>query len=66
MKCPHCEAVINRLNLKEVDGSVPFGSAKWKCVTYGCPSCQKVISAQIDPVALKTDILAGVKKLLGR
>lgn len=66
LKCPHCEAVINRVILKEVDGSVPFTSNTWKCVAYGCPSCQKAISVQIDPVALRTEILAGVKKLLGR
>jgi len=40
----------------------------WKWVAYSCPNlmCAKIISVWIDPIAIKTDIINGVLKWLGR
>ncbi len=65
MKCPKCEKPVFSVTVTPIDGNVPFGTA-WKCVAYSCVSCQSVLSVQIDPIAIKTDILNGVAKLLGR
>lgn len=65
MKCPHCDKPIMTVTMEEVEGRVLFGKT-WRCVAYGCPLCQKVISVEIDPIALKTDILSGVAQLLGK
>ena len=32
----------------------------WKGITYLCPKCQTVLGVGIDPVALKTDMVAEV------
>jgi hypothetical protein len=48
-----------------VEAGVPFGT-KWNTIILCCPHCQTAISAQIDPVALKTDIVAEVVKKLKR
>lgn len=66
MKCPHCDKVLTRVTLKPLDGQIPLDQSKWKCVAYGCPVCQKAISIQMDPIALKADTIAEVKRLLGR
>lgn len=67
MKCPHCDRPITRVNIQEMEGNTaPLGRMKWHCVGYACPLCQKIISVQIDPIAIKTDTIAEVKKLLGR
>lgn len=58
--CPKCEKVVTRLKINGVEGQVPFGST-WKCITLCCPLCNTVLSAQIDPVAIKTDIVNALK-----
>lgn len=63
MKCPHCEGAITSVSIKDLDGTVA-GRTPWRCIGYTCPLCSKLISVQIDPVALKTDILRGVEALL--
>jgi hypothetical protein len=63
-KCPKCDALVTRLDFNAVEASVPGDS--WKAVTYNCPFCCAVLGCQIDPIAVKTDIVNEVKKLLGR
>ncbi len=66
MKCPHCDKAITRVTMKPLDGQVPFETTKWKCVAYGCPLCQKAISVQIDPLAIKEETVAELLRRLGR
>lgn len=61
--CPKCEKPITRLVMTSVKASVPLGTV-WNSVTYNCPSCKTVISASIDPVAIKTDIVNELTKKL--
>ena len=58
--CPKCEKPVLRLKINGIDGQVPFG-ASWKCITLSCPLCNTVLSAQIDPVAIKSDIVNALK-----
>lgn len=62
-KCPKCEKIIYSLNLTEVEASAFMGT-KWRTVTYNCPHCSTVLGCQIDPIAIKTDIVSEVLKSL--
>lgn len=55
-KCPKCEKIISSLNLSEVESNIFIGT-KWRTVTYNCPHCSTVLGCQIDPIAIKTDIV---------
>jgi len=65
MKCPHCGNPITGVTMKAVSGSVLFGH-QWNCVAYACPNfaCQKVLSVQVDPIAIKADIVNELMKRL--
>ncbi len=64
-KCPKCESTITNVKIEGVDVYVSMNK-RWRGVSYICPSCNSVLSVQIDPVALKTDIINGVvKKIKG-
>ena len=60
-KCPHCDHTITEVRISPVPGKAENGSG-WKCVTYNCPSCRAVLSAQIDPVAIHESLLSEIKK----
>jgi len=63
-KCPHCGKLVTSLRGNALEATINVKS--WKAVTYSCPACHSILSCQIDPVALKTDIINGVvKKLRG-
>jgi uncharacterized protein with PIN domain len=61
-KCPKCGKVISSVKFEEVAGSVGIGGTEWKCISCCCKSCNTVISVQIDPIAIKTDILHALGK----
>lgn len=61
-KCPKCESVITKVIAGHVPIEVPMGD-NWNGIAYACPSCKTVLSVQIDPIALKNDI---VDELLDR
>lgn len=63
MKCPHCDKPILQVSIQPVTGSVPFGS-QWNCIAFVCALCQNAISMQIDPIAIKTDIVNELMKRL--
>jgi hypothetical protein len=55
-KCPKCEATITRAIAGHVSVEVPMGDG-WNGIAYSCPACRTLLSVQIDPVALKSDIV---------
>ena len=57
-QCPKCASPISYVNLETV--SVKARGASWNGVSYLCPSCNAVLSVEIDPIALKTDIVREV------
>ena len=64
-KCPYCGKIITSLRLNGVEASEPLGMS-WNAVTYNCPFCSSVLGCQIDPVAIKNDIVNEIIKKLGR
>jgi len=59
-KCPSCEKSISKVKIDGIQGDV-VGGRSYNCVSYICPYCNIVISVQIDPIAIKTDIVNVVK-----
>lgn len=60
-KCPYCEKPLSTVAATGVDVVVGL-EHRWKGVTYACPYCQKILGVEIDPIALKADIVAQIKK----
>jgi hypothetical protein len=63
--CPHCGKPAHTVTIEPIDGSVLLGST-YKCIAFKCNACQKILSVQIDPIAVKADIVNDVAKLLGK
>ena len=64
-KCPKCDKSIIQPSIICKDGQVPMGPS-WKTIMITCPYCHVVLGAQIDPIAIKTDIVNDLfKKLRG-
>jgi hypothetical protein len=62
--CPKCNLLVSSVIIESVNGS--SNSNQWNCISYSCPSCKTVLNVQIDPIALKADVIEGViKKLRG-
>lgn len=57
--CPKCEKMLTSVTIEDVDVVVGMQS-KWRGISYLCPYCRTILSVGIDPVALKTDTIAGV------
>lgn len=59
-KCPKCDKTITNVKIEDVKVGTVGSTNKLRGISYLCPSCNAVLSVQIDPVALKTDIINGV------
>jgi transposase-like protein len=64
-KCPKCDAVMPTVKIQGVTARELMGSS-WNAISYQCPTCETVLSVEIDPIALKSDIVNEVAKRLGR
>jgi hypothetical protein len=62
-KCPKCDRIVPKIYCEGIDIEVP-GGASWKGINHCCPFCHAVLSVQIDPIAIKTDIIDGLFKKL--
>lgn len=60
-KCPFCDNQLMEVKAEEIAIKYPAGSV-WKGASYICPFCNKIISIQIDPIAIKAEIINGIKK----
>ncbi|NJO34446.1 MAG: hypothetical protein HC869_16285 [Rhodospirillales bacterium] len=65
-KCPKCEKVVRTVNVERIDISAGIGRATWVGVSYVCPTaaCRTVLGVEIDPIALKADIVKEVRKAI--
>jgi hypothetical protein len=52
-KCPKCDRLVSQLLMEEV--MIRAADGFLRGVSYLCSSCHYVVSAAIDPVALKAD-----------
>lgn len=62
-KCPKCEKVITHVN--HVDLTIHALTKRVTGNGYACPLCQTIISVEVDPIAIKTDTLNAIRKMLG-
>ncbi|HXA75556.1 MAG TPA: hypothetical protein VNV41_00335 [Candidatus Acidoferrales bacterium] len=63
--CPKCEKHVGHVNIAEVSVGQIFGQ-QWRGIKYCCASCGCVLSVAVDPIAIKSDIVAEVLRGLGR
>jgi hypothetical protein len=63
--CPHCSNPVRDLEVDDVHLCVG-GQPKWIGMSYGCRSCRKVISVQMNPLTIAHDTAQEVLKLLKR
>jgi hypothetical protein len=63
--CPHCKSPVAAVNISDVQGLTNLQN-KWNCIAYSCQACNCIISVQMDPVALRTDTLTEIARLLGK
>jgi hypothetical protein len=64
-KCPKCEKLVIYATYSTPDIK-QLGGHSWKGISINCSFCQTVLSIAIDPIAIKSDIVAEIKKMLGR
>ena len=57
-RCPRCEKSITKLDLQMLE------SGHYQAVAHCCPYCHGVLGAEIDPLAVRTEIVAQVEELL--
>ena len=63
-KCPKCGKAITRLKLASVVSSIDAQKKNFPTAIFMCPSCNSVLGAQIDPVAVMSGTVKGVAKAL--
>jgi hypothetical protein len=61
--CPHCNAIVKSVNIAEVTGVMSL-QPRWRCISYSCQTCGKVISIEMDSFALKREIIDGLMERL--
>jgi hypothetical protein len=56
--CPKCNHSLSGVDSEHM--TVFSGMQQWNGIAYSCPACHVLLSVEIDPVALKADIVAEV------
>lgn len=56
-RCPKCDNTALTVKLESIEIREPGASSGWNGVSYVCQSCNCILGVQIDPVALRTDIV---------
>jgi uncharacterized protein with PIN domain len=64
-KCPKCDKTIAHAKAEAIELRVSPKEI-YKGVSYLCPACKAVLGVEIDPIALKADIVRMVVERLGR
>lgn len=63
--CPSCDKVLSSVNFDEVNVK-SLGSQTWRGTAFLCPFCRHILSVQIDPIAIKSDLIDELLRRLGR
>lgn len=58
-KCPKCEFIVKDVILEPIHAKA--GSKTFNALCFICPTCETVISVQMDPLTLKNDLLKELK-----
>jgi hypothetical protein len=65
--CPKCDKPVSSVTTCNVEvNTIPSPGHTWRGVEHCCPSCGCILGVQIDPVALKTDIVEEILHALGK
>lgn len=56
-KCSKCEKQLTHVHFEAVSIRQAFGVSGWKGVSYLCPNCKSILGVQIDPIAIRTEIV---------
>lgn len=62
-KCPKCENIPTSVRIEPIQGNVSRGNG-FHCLSYCCPICNTILGVEIDPIAVKGDIISGVVREL--
>ena len=54
--CPSCQKTVLNCRISEMDGTVFMGRT-WRTISFNCPMCNTILGVQIDPIAVKTDVV---------
>lgn len=61
--CPHCKKQQTQFKIVGTSGQTSvIGSPKIPMVAYCCPSCSMTISAEIDPVHARNQLIRALRK----
>ena len=61
-KCPKCEKFVSKAKVEYLE--ITGVGKTYNGISIVCPFCTTILGADIDPIALKTDIIQGVLKAL--
>ncbi len=64
-KCPNCQEVIPNVVVEPI-AVQKLIAGSWNGVSFLCPCCRTVWGVQLDPVALRQDLVDGVLRALGK
>ncbi len=56
-KCPKCEKPVANVSISEVPARAFMAQKEWRGLSFNCPMCQTILGVQIDPIAIKADIV---------
>ena len=54
--CPYCNTLIVHVSIAEIQVNATVGGQTWRGIKYFCPTCGRILSVAIDPVALDDDL----------
>ena len=55
-KCPACQKIVTSLRGGNLEVTFSMVNS-FNAVTYNCPHCNTILGCEIDPIALRTDIV---------
>jgi hypothetical protein len=61
--CPKCGSSIRQVELNQVEAKSEHGPSL-RAITYSCPKCFHLLSVNIDPIAIKSDIVRAITEEL--
>ena len=64
-KCGSCGKVVTTTRFN-TGTCRAIGGAEYKTVVHSCPFCSAIFSVEIDPLAVRTEIVSQVLKALGK
>jgi len=56
-KCPKCEKNISHVKTEQISAATGMGGNDWRALSHLCPLCHTVLGVQVDPLAIKSEIL---------